>query len=146
MNRFCGALVVATCLCTAAVVVGCAAEGPAFVDEGGTYEIASIAAVADSVDLGEIADTQVTEALTLRHEALVSLRGKGTSAAEAAALITRTFPSETRGVPLLVERARVAGAPAWILVEAVGPKSGKFSNKRIWVIGDDGEIIYSATR
>lgn len=125
---------------------GCTSTGPIFISEDRSYTPTTVASVIAEVELGELAEANVAEAETLRHDALVALRSASSGGADAASLITSTFPSLARTVPLYVERASFDGKPAWILVEAVGPRSGKFENKRLWVLGDGGDILYSATR
>jgi hypothetical protein len=45
-----------------------------------------------------------------------------------------------------LERAAVDGTPAIILVEAAGPEGGKLSTKRIWVLDEQGGVIYAGSK
>lgn len=146
MYRTRGARVAFALCCATAFLGGCTPANPTYVDEGRVYTISTVATVTSAVEIGKVAGADVSSAKVMRHDALVALRSSGSGGSEAANLITRTFPSQARSVPLYVERASLGDRPVWILVEAVGPKDGKLADKRVWVIGDDGEILYAATR
>ena len=76
------------------------------------------------------------DGVKLRHDALAALRRQGATASGVADLLTRTFPSDTSGVPVYVEKATYEGKPAVLVVEAAGPKAGSLNAKRLWVVGD----------
>lgn len=140
--------VLASALACALVLVltACAAHGPTYVDHGASYTESGTASVLSQADVGELNDAKTSDATRLRHDALSSLRSGGAAEARAADLITRVFPTDTRGVPVYVERARVGGVPALLVVEAIGPKNGRLTDKRLWVLDDQGSVLYSATR
>jgi len=125
---------------------GCAPDSPRFVDSGRAYTQADIAGVLDAVDSGSALGRPTSESSQLRSAALVSLRGQGEAAATAASLITKTFQSSTPGVPVYVERATYNGTSALVIVELIGPRDGSLADRRIWVIDDDGLVLYSGTR
>jgi len=141
-----------TCLfvaCTIALAsAGCAEKSPAFVSEGAQYSSQTISSVFKPAApyAEEVLGTGVSETAALRSEALGRLRARGDQAADAADLITRTFANSGAGVPVYVESAVFEGSDAFVVVEAIGPKSGKLRDLRIWVIGMDGEVLYSGTR
>lgn len=126
--------------------VGCSPESPRFVDSGAQYTSLDVTSVLDVVDSADVGGTPTTDAATLRSSYLGALRGQGTSAAEAANVITRTFSKATPGVPVYVERAVFEGTPALVIVEAIGPRGGTLRDKRIWVIDDNGAVLFSVTR
>ena len=126
--------------------LGCAQKGPQYVDEGAVYSKTSVLKVLDEVDISELASSPSTDAPKLRHEALVALRSNSDSAAAVADLLSETFPASTRGVPVLIERAKVDGKPAIIIVEAAGPRGGKLSTKRLWALDEQGEVIVVGTK
>lgn len=115
-------------------------------DEGTNYDRATALKLATSVDSGDLEGSPSSEAATLRHDALVGLRRQGTVGAQAASLITRTFPTDTVAVPFYVERATFDGQPVFVVVEALGPKDGTLRDKRVWVLSDSGDVLLSGTR
>lgn len=138
---------------TAAVIVlaavllaGCTSFAPDYVNAAARYDSATATALLGKVSTAAVRDRALANAKDLRHDALSSLRRKGDEAAAAATLITKTFPSDTNGVPVYVERASYNGKPAWVIVEAVAAGGDKLGGKRLWVIGDDGSVLLSATR
>lgn len=128
-----------------ALAAGCAPEGPVYVDQSSNYTMASVAEVLGRADASAYVGKPVSDAVELRHDALVSLRKRGGDAAAAADLITRTFPADTRSVPVYVERAAVDGTSALVVVEATGPKNGTLNAKRMWVFDDQGDVIFAST-
>jgi len=127
-------------------VSGCGSDSPPFVDTGASYTDQDVTSVFGSVDANSALGQPTADAPALRSAALGALRGEGEAAASAADLITRTFASSTAGVPVYVERALFNGEQALIVVEAIGPKGGKLSDLRVWVIDETGEVLYSGTR
>ena len=126
--------------------VGCSPESPRFVNAGARYTALDVTSVLEVVDATNVRGTPTTDAATLRSSYLGTLRGQGGAAAEAADIITRTFSKATPGVPVYVERATFEGTPALVIVEVIGPRGGRLGDKRIWVIDDDGAVLYSVTR
>jgi hypothetical protein len=139
-------VVCACSLLIALLVAGCARNDVTYVDGGASYSTASLTSVFDQADASRLRSTPVSQASALRHKALTRLRAKGNGAAQAADLITGVFPVDTAGVPIYVERASVDGTQAVVLVEAIGPKGGTLSTKRVWALGADGSVIFSGTR
>jgi len=105
----------------------------------------SVSEILKRADAGAYAKKPTSDATDLRHEALVALRKRGGDAAATADLITRTFPADTRSVPVYVERATVDGKRALVVVEATGPKSGSLDAKRMWVFDGQGNVIFAST-
>ncbi len=127
------------------VLSGCAASGPQWADEGASYTLDSVKAVFDRVEEPEALGSAVAESADLRHDALVGLRRRGETAAQATDLITATFPS-TAGVPVYVERATFDGEDALLVVELIGPADGSLNDLRLWVVSDDGDVLFSAVK
>jgi len=127
-------------------LVGCSGENPAFVDAGASYDSASALELPRSVDAGRLVDQPTSKAADLRHEALVALRKRGGAAADAAVLITRTFPAGSNSVPFYVESADFEGQPAWIIVEAIGRTDDNLTDKRVWVLSAKGDVLLAGTR
>ena len=131
---------------TAASVIGCAANGIAYVDTGATYTLDEAEAMAHQINKPEFAGEAVSAAETLRQTQLTSLRSEGGQAAELASLLTDLFPDDQRSVPYHAEAATVDENPAWIVVEVWGPEGGNLDNSRVWVLErGTGRIILSAT-
>ncbi len=126
-------------------LAGCA-SGPQFVDEGATYTLDNASTAFDKADTSDVAGLSVGDADELQRKALSGLRSQGGAAADAAELITATFPSGARSVPVYVERATVDGDPALIIVEVIGPKAGTLQDQRLWVINESGDVLLSETR
>lgn len=140
-------LLLVAILSTAVLVlaVGCAPKGPLYVDKSSNYTMTSVGEILRRADASAYAKKPTSDVTGLRHEALVALRKRGGDAAATADLITRTFPADTRSVPVYVERATVDGKRALVVVEATGPKSGSLDAKRMWVFDDQGNVIFAST-
>jgi hypothetical protein len=127
-------------------VAACTASGPTWVDSGSSYTTQTVSSVLAKADITKYADVSAADTTKLRHQALTDLRKRGSSAATAAGLITKTLPADSRGVPVYVERASVGGQPAYLFVEAIGPATGKLTTKRLWALSDAGAVIFVGTR
>ncbi len=138
--------VAAAALVLALALSGCSASNLTFIEKGGSYDRESALALAEAANSGDLAGRSTREAKALRHDALVDLRSKGAAGAEAASLITQTFPSDAAAVPFHVERATFASMPAFVIIEAIGPADGSLVDKRIWVLSEDGDVLLSGTR
>ena len=103
-------------------------------------------AVLATADASAVASQPTADGAELRHAALAALRREGETASSVADLLTRTFPSSTRGVPVYVERASYDGTPAVLVVEATGLASGPLSSKRLWVVSESGDILFAGSR
>ncbi|PKQ15427.1 MAG: hypothetical protein CVT67_09400 [Actinobacteria bacterium HGW-Actinobacteria-7] len=135
------ALIVAVCVC------GCAGPGAVYVDSASAYTPSNIDTVFAQVGSDYQPKGKPTaDSSELRHRALVELRGEGPGATSAADLITTTFPADTRGVPIYVEKATFDGTPAILLLEATGRAGGNLDDLRLWVVGETGDILYSQLR
>jgi hypothetical protein len=104
---------------------GCAPSGPTWVDSGASYSTADLSSVFAKADVSKYKNVSAADTTELRHRALADLRKRGKQASAAADLITKTLPSQSQGVPVYIERASVGGQPAYVLVEVIGPSSGK---------------------
>ena len=133
-------------LILSASLSGCSSKGPRFVDEGSSYSESSVMVIADEVDTSQLANTPSTEGPALRHEALTALRALGGRAVPVADLITKTFSAETRAVPVYFERTTFDGKPAIVMIEAAGPAKGKLTAKRVWVLDEQGDVLYVGGR
>ena len=141
------ALLAATMLLAASLTVsGCAPKGPTYVDAGASYSQSSLASVYALADTSKLSSQSAADTTKLRHDALTGLRRQGGSAVAAADLMTKTFPPSTRGVPVYVERAVYNGAQALIVVEAIGPATGKLTTKRLWVLSNAGAVLFVGTK
>lgn len=130
-----------------ALLVGCSQKPRIqFIPDGGTYTTDSAMEAARAVDIGAAADLDVEDAAEARQDALASLRSVEGSASAFADLFTKTFPADTRSVPVYAEGAEVDGRPAWIVVEAWGGRSGGLDKRRIWILTQGaGDVISSGT-
>lgn len=132
-------------IASAILLTGCGPKGPVWVENGGTYTTGSLSTLYSKADTSKLASQPTANASKLRHEALTGLRQRGAGAAAAADLITKTLPTDTRGVPVYVEKATVSGQPAIIIIEATGPASGKLSTKQLWALSDSGAVLFFGT-
>lgn len=139
-------IALAALVALALALVGCAPSGPRFVDDGTAYTEATAMSLLSGVDVSTLAETASTEAPALRHEALTALRSRGGTAVAVADLVTRTFPPETRGVPVYFERATYKGKSAVLVIEAAGPQDGTLQAKRLWVLDDKGEVLFVGSK
>ncbi len=129
-----------------AVVAGCSSQGATFVDSNGSYTESSVMTLTAGIDSSKLADTGSDRAAELRHDALTTLRSRGGRAVPVADLLTKTFSAETRGVPMYVERASFNGKPAIVMIEAAGPPKGKLTTKRVWVLDEQGGVLFVGAR
>jgi hypothetical protein len=107
--------------------------GITFIPEGGSYSAEELASKLETSDLGAIAEQPVSDATTVRQQALARLREHGDEAASLADTLTREFPFDVAAVPVIVERGDYDGTDAWFVVEAWGEPGGTLSFRRIWV-------------
>jgi len=129
-----------------AAPLGCSKQGPRFVDGGASFDEKSVMALADGVDTSRLANTPSDKAQGLRHKALTALRSGGGRAVPVADMLTKTFSAETRGVPVYFERATFGGKQAVIVIEAAGPAKGKLTAKRVWVLDEQGGVLFVGNR
>jgi hypothetical protein len=139
-------VVVALAMALALVLSGCSPTGPQWVDSGGTYTTKTVSNVYAKADIAKYAEVSAADTTKLRHDALTGLRKQGAAASDAADLLTRTLPADSRGVPVYVEKASFDGKPSVILVEAIGPAKGKLTTKRLWVLSASGAVLFVGTR
>ena len=128
------------------VVAGCTDRGPTFIDHQASYTKTTALDLLTRSDASRFAQRPTSDANMLRHAALTALRRHGSSASNAADLITRTFPQAAHGVPVYVELGSFDGTPATLLIEATGPAAGTLGTKRLWILGEDGRVLLVATR
>ena len=140
-------LKVTACLALATMLLSaCAPKGPAYVKNGKNYDTPTAIALLASVDTGSFSKERTSDGPKLRHAALAALRRHGSDASSAADLLTRTFPSKTAGVPVYVEHGSFNSVPAFVVIEATGPASGHLNSKRIWIVGEKGDILFAGSR
>lgn len=125
---------------------GCSPTGPQWVDVNTSYTANNVSDVYGKADISKFAQVSAADTTQQRHDALTGLRKRGGTAASAADLITKTLPSDTRGIPVYVERASYDGQPALVLVEAIGPAQGKLTTKRLWVLSSTGAVLFVGSR
>lgn len=131
----------------ASLLLGCGARPDiTFIPDGTSYTSDSVVALARTVDMGEAPKLDAEDAPQARADVLASLRSRNADASAFADLMTRTFASGTRSVPVYAEAATVDGRAAWVVVEAWGGSSGPLDKRRVWVLArDSGAVISSAT-
>lgn len=127
-------------------ITGCTAAGPEFVDEGASYDARTIMRILDEHDAGSLTEANLADVSQLRQAALAELRQEGPEAAEAASVITSTFPSDMGGVPYYVEKAKFDGTPAWVLLEARGRDRGALGERALWVLSPRGDVLFASRR
>lgn len=145
-NRAVTATIAACVALVALLLTACSPSGPTWVDSGASYTTQSLSALYSKVDLAPYANTSAADTTAQRHAALVGLRKRGGPASDAADLITKMLPADTRGVPLYVERAKIEGQEGLIVIEAIGPASGKLTTKRLWALSESGAVLFVGTR
>lgn len=136
----------ATVILVTVSLAGCARSGPAYAETANEYSAANVDVLFENARATDTEGQASSRSEELRHRALVDLRDQGPGASAAADLITDTFPVDTRGVPVYVERAAFGGAEAVFLLEAIGPQGGSLDDTRLWVISEAGEVLYSEVR
>jgi hypothetical protein len=132
--------------CVVGVALGCRPAGPTYSESTNSYTTTNLDALFELAAKSERVGSAPAEVAELRHQALVALRGAGSGGSAAAKVITQTFPAETRGVPVLAEKARFQGEPALIVVEVIGPPGKPLDDTRLWVVSESGDILYSEVR
>lgn len=128
------------------LVSGCSSSPVVYLESNTSYTSSNASDLLEEVSTAAIADSSAADSAVLRQKALVALRGEGDGGAQAADLITETFPADTRGVPVYVERASYEGKAALLMVEATGPPSGQLMDARLWVFDESGSILFSDLR
>jgi hypothetical protein len=128
------------------LLVGCGPTGPTWVDEGASYTTKSLSTVYAKADISKLAAVSAADTTAQRHEALIGLRKRGGNASQAADVLTKQLSSDTRGVPVYVERAKIDGKDGLIMVEAIGPANGKLTTKRLWALSSAGAVLFVGTR
>jgi hypothetical protein len=139
-------IAVVVALMATLLVAGCQKAGPAFVEKGGSYTKSSVLELLDKTDISAYSSQEVSSSTELRRKALAGLQARGSVAKPAVDLLIETFPADTRGVPVYVELGTVDGKPVTIVIEAVGPKGGKLSTKRLWALDASGTVIIFGTK
>jgi len=123
---------IAACALATLILAGCtSATDVTYVAESGEYTAQELAQHAASVAPPSFANAPVAEASALRKKALTSLR-RDDETIPVADLLTQAFPGDTRAVPYYVERAKVDGRDAWIVVEVWGSPAGSLDKSRVW--------------
>jgi hypothetical protein len=130
----------------ALVATGCSGSSPKWVDKGASYTPANVVGLYPNADISNLSAVSASDIAKRRHAALAALRKHGKSASAAADLITKTLPSDSRGVPVYVEQAMFDGTPSLIVIEAIGPPNQKMTMKRLWVLAEDGSVKFVGTR
>jgi hypothetical protein len=132
--RTAAALLVASAIAAALTLgVGCSAPYPEYRANAGNLTSQQVDQLAKTSDLSAVRSMTTTDAPTARQEALSRLRAQGPDGARAATLLTAGFPARTAAVPVLVERAKVDGRDALVVVEAWGSAGSTLEHTRLWV-------------
>lgn len=139
-------LVVAVLVLAAVQVAACTYDTVNYVDEGTAYTEESALVLLDEKPPSGLSKQPTAQSTRLRSDALSELRKQGQAESEAASLITRTLPAESRSVPFHVERGSYEGVQALLVLEATGPRSGKLNGVRLWVLAEDGDVLLVANR
>jgi len=123
---------IATCVFVMLALFGCrATTDVTYVAEGGQYTSQELSTLAASVSSPSFTGEPISEASTLRKQALTSLR-RDDATTPVADLLTQAFPGDARAVPYYVERAEVDGRDAWVVIEVWGSPGGTLDKSRIW--------------
>lgn len=146
MRRFHMASLTAAAVALVFALAGCSGTGITYVDDGGAYTRASALQLVTDASSGELEQTATEKSQELRSDALSALRNKGEAASQAATLITSTLPQDSRSVPFYVERASYEGTDAVLLIEAIGRDGSTLSDKRLWVLSNQGDVLLSGNR
>lgn len=146
MDRTRQVLALAAVILVTVNLAGCARSGPVYAETSNEYSAANVDVLFENARATDTESQASSQSEELRHRALVNLREQGAGASSAADLITETFPVDTRGVPVYVERAAFGDAEAVFVLEAIGPQGGSLDDTRLWVIDEAGEILYSEVR
>ena len=133
-------------LAVSAALLGCSTQAAPFVDGDASYNEASVMTLTEGISTSAFANTPSDKAAQLRHDALTALRSRGGSAVPVADMLTKTFSAQTRGVPVYFERATFDGKPAVVVIEATGPAKGKLTAKRVWVLDEQGGVLFVGGR
>lgn len=131
--------------CAALLLSACATPDIEFIETSEDYDTARLETLLEATTSPELEQRTVEDAPELRREALTELRSQSTAGARAADLITRTFP-DVSAVPFHVQTAKVEGADAVLLIEAVAGTGESLSARRLWAIDDQGDVLLSLMR
>lgn len=127
-------------------ISGCGDTSITYVDNDNSYTRSSALELATDVPSDKLNETPTEKSQELRSEALSDLRNDGEAASQAATLITSTLPQDSKGVPFYVERASYEGTESILIVEAIGRAGGTLSDKRLWVLSLQGDVLLSGNR
>lgn len=119
---------------------------PRFIPNGSAHTAASALRLLDEPAPSTLTRLAADDAEQARQAALTALRRRGELGTSVARLLTETFPSSGRGVPYRVERGRFDGAACWIVLEATGRPGGTLDGRRLWVLSDEGEVLFFGSR
>lgn len=140
-------VIIISVLCALVLIsTGCTSDKFAFIDEGAAYDADSAIALLESSDSGRLARESTSSADRLRQKALTALRNQSDTAADAARTITRSFPRTAASVPFRVERATFDNTDCWVILEASGRSGGRLSDRRLWVLSAEGDVLLFASR
>lgn len=127
-------------------LVGCRRADITYISGTEAYSRDSALALLDGLSPGRLADRPANDSNELRFRALAELRRKGGKASRVASLITDTLPESSRSVPFYVESASFEGTRAVLVVEAMGRAGGNLEDKRLWVLSEEGIVLFSGSR
>lgn len=139
-------LALVSLIVTALSLPGCTKPIIEYVDRDASYSTQSALTLLDETTSARLSQTGVGESRGLRSTALAELRREGAEQSEAASLITSTIPQDTRGVPYYVERADFEGEAALVVLEATGPPQGTLSDARLWILSEEGDVLFVGNR
>ncbi len=134
---------IALCVLTLCVLAGCS-QGPEWDPSLGTITSSALMARLRSTDTAELREVPASEARQRRDDALAALR-KEDGGSAVADVLTEAFAQGNAGVPVYVGLGQFGGQRAIAVIEAYGPATGKLAFKRLWILSETGEPLYSST-
>ncbi len=146
MRRRIAILAVIPLMALAATSSACGSSAVEYAKGSSDHDTASLERLLGDTRSTTLEQQPSSEAVELRREALIELRGAGEDERRAADLITSTFPGVTRAVPYYVETATFRGQPALIFIEATGREGANMNERRLWVLDDSGGVLLTLMR
>lgn len=135
----------AVMMCGVLLLTACATLDVEFIETSEDYDAAGLETLLDTTASPDLEQRMVEEAPALRREALTELRSRSAAGAQAADLITKTFP-DVAAVPFHVRTARYEGVEAVLLIEAASDEYGSLGARRLWAVNEQGEVLVSLMR
>jgi hypothetical protein len=134
------------CALAALLLTGCGGPRLTVVDSGKIYTARQAEDLARATEVGATGSISADSAAAARQRTLIELRRQGGEGPRVADLLTRGFPARTQAVPVLVQKAKVDGRDAILVVEATPGAGGRLTSRRLWVFdATTGTVLDSAS-